>query len=1163
MNAGRWERIQQLVEEALARPDSERTAFVESACGAEPDLRDEVISLLDAPAVEDLPTTWLGAIGSPETNRFVPGERVAGRYLIRRLLGTGGMGEVYEAWDDDLSISVALKTLRVAGRGTLQQLKLEGLLTRAVWHPNVCRMYDLGRHGEDEASVWFLTMELLHGMTLAEHLRDTGRLSPARALPIAEQMAAGLAAAHQAGVVHRDFKPGNVMLVTRDGVEEAVVTDFGTARASRAGLHPEPGPIIGTPAYMAPEQVAEEEVGPAADIYALGVVLYEMVTGTLPFAGDSALELALRRLHQDAPAPRSIVPDLDPLWDAVILRCLAREPARRFRRVEDVAEALLGRTPAEVAETDLVPHGRHTLPDERDLFVGRQSEIEALERALAGGSRLVTVLGAGGMGKTRLAVHGGRLNLGRWPGGVWFSDLTEARSRNGLASEVAGSLGVQLGRGDPIEQLGHAIAGRGSCLLILDNFEQVADQAAETLGRWLAQAPEMRCVVTSRERLGLGGEHVLMIEPLSIEIGVELFAARARGLRPAFELAGAEAEATREIVRLVDGMPLAIELAAARIRVMSAADIVERMRERFRLLTGGRSAHHETLVGTIDGSWDLLGPWEKEAWTQCSAFEGGFTLDAAEAVLDLGAWPEAPWIVDVLQTLVDKSLLKIAHSEFHAGVAEPRFGMYVSLQEYARSKLGPDGTIGVEQRHGAWYARQGTDEALESLDGPGGVEAWRHLERDSDNLVAACRRATRRGDGPTTAATYLAFWGVLKLRGPFGAVIELGGEALLDSSLERAEEASIIHIMGEAETMSGMLEKASLHLEAALARAREADDRRLEGRVLCNLGRTAHERGRPSEAHAALTAGLGIARSVNDTRYEGIVLNALGMTQHMLGRIDEARTLHEQALAVAQTVGDRRTEGVTLSNLGILYQNLGRADAAQTHFEAALAIHREIGNRRSEGIAQLNLGSLKTDLGRMNEARVHLEAAIAIARTIGARRSEGIALAGLGELLADQERDDEARACLEAALVVHREVNDRSSEGVVLGNLGRLLHRRGQLTEALAQYEDALAIHREIGDRRYEGTVLTGLGSLLAEQGAIEPARENLREAEGILREIGARVEVAKLLCIRAELERRIGNPAEATVALEEARTIAAEVGSGPDSELARMLGRISSAGCS
>jgi serine/threonine protein kinase len=344
MNPERWQRIQLLFEDALAQTEEARNDFIKSVCGEDPDLCDEVLSLIAAhdrtEKVETLPTAWLGSLAGPKPRIFAMGERVAGRYRIQRRLGRGGMGDVYEAWDDELSIPVALKTLHLVG-GTEEahkRLKLEGLLARSVWHPNVCRVYDLGQHMDDIGTTWFLTMELLRGRTLSNQLEKQGKLPIDSALRLAEQMAAALGAAHRAGVVHRDFKTGNVMIVRRDGDDHALVTDFGIARAASLRAieedHEGAGSLIGTPAYMAPEQVRGEEVGPAADIYALGIVLYEMVTGILPFTGDSAMEVAKRRLVEAAPSPRTLAPELDERWETVILRCLEREPRRRFARAE-------------------------------------------------------------------------------------------------------------------------------------------------------------------------------------------------------------------------------------------------------------------------------------------------------------------------------------------------------------------------------------------------------------------------------------------------------------------------------------------------------------------------------------------------------------------------------------------------------------------------------------------------------------------------------------------------------------------------------------------------------------------------------------------------------------------------------------------------------------
>jgi serine/threonine protein kinase len=284
--------------------------------------------------------------------RFAPGTTLVGRYRLIRFIAAGGMGEVHEAEDLVLGTRVAVKTIRAAVAGNceaMERFRREALLARRVTHPNVCRTFDAGHDASagDCAGVTFLTMELLRGETLRQRLRRRGAFRVEEALPIVEQMAAGLTAAHRAGVIHRDFKSANVMLVPAASADEprVVVTDFGVARAIGGGFDSmtDVPQIVGTPAYVAPEQVEDRDVTAAADIYAFGVVLYEMMTERLPFTGNSPAATLLKRFRERPTPPRLYAKSLPPEWEAAILRCLEREPGDRFATAEDAVKALVSR----------------------------------------------------------------------------------------------------------------------------------------------------------------------------------------------------------------------------------------------------------------------------------------------------------------------------------------------------------------------------------------------------------------------------------------------------------------------------------------------------------------------------------------------------------------------------------------------------------------------------------------------------------------------------------------------------------------------------------------------------------------------------------------------------------------------------------------------------
>ncbi len=290
-----------------------------------------------------------------ESDMFRAGEIVRARYRVDRLIGKGGMGEVYQVHDLRTDDQLALKTVlreRVGNDKVVARFQQEAELSRRVSHPNVLQIYDVFevRKAGFVEPVPCMVMEYLDGSTLADRLEVEKRLTVEGALPIVCQMATALAASHRAGVVHRDLKPDNVFLVPeKDGEPRAVLTDFGVARTTPTevgGMESDSltatNVILGTPFYMAPEQLELETATPATDIYTFGLVIYEMVTGTLPFLAQSTLQTVFRRVREDPASPREHRPDLDVAWEQTILRCLAREPANRFGNAEEICAALSG-----------------------------------------------------------------------------------------------------------------------------------------------------------------------------------------------------------------------------------------------------------------------------------------------------------------------------------------------------------------------------------------------------------------------------------------------------------------------------------------------------------------------------------------------------------------------------------------------------------------------------------------------------------------------------------------------------------------------------------------------------------------------------------------------------------------------------------------------------
>nr|MBA2661158.1 protein kinase [Lujinxingiaceae bacterium] len=732
---------------------------------------------------------------------FQPRQLIAGQFEVIRKIGQGGMGEVYLARDRMLGRRVAIKTIRTSAledydrQFILQLFRRDAAATARLQHAHIVTIYQIG---VDNETTPFMVLEYLRGEALDERLAR-GALSLQEALGVMRPVAAALACAHQAGLVHRDLKPGNIFIETSGNVK---VLDFGIAlfnvahealREEFARSSEELDAYLGrgvastgTAEYMAPEQWKSQGQDHRIDIWAFGIVLYELLVGEVPFDNPkSGQALSLPDILEELPTlPQRVV--------ELLARCVAFDREQRFGD----AHALLAAIDAlELVSKDDAGTSRlaesarisYTLGD--DAFVGRNLELLELARHFEQGAGVVTLLGPGGTGKTRLSRQFGALSLGEWPGGVWFCDLGDVRNSEAIAAALAGVLDIPLNAQDGVGQLGNVLRGRGRALFILDNFEQIVDAAEGTLGVWVKAAPEARFLVTSRIVLNLKIERVLPLDPLPMpseavhalsEVSacdaVALFVARAQSVDNRFALNEDNAADVAQLVRLLDGLPLAIELAAARIAMLAPAKMLQRMNQRFQLLRSSQrdlSSRQSTLRGSIDWSWDLLEAWEKATLVQASVFARGFTLEAAEEIIDLSPWPEAPFVMDAIASLVDKSLIRSRDVEGSRAQRlshfERVFSMLSSIQAYAAEKLdheGFDARQAVEARHGDYYAQFGEEQALDALCRHGGVQRLLVLDAERDNLTAAARRASMRGDHAIASKTAMAAAEVFELRGP-------------------------------------------------------------------------------------------------------------------------------------------------------------------------------------------------------------------------------------------------------------------------------------------------------------------------------------------------------------------------------------------------------------
>jgi serine/threonine protein kinase/tetratricopeptide (TPR) repeat protein len=1112
-----------------------------------------------------------------------------GPYRLVRELGSGGMGTVYLATAERPAEgvaaggSVAVKVLHAhlcARPGFVERFLREAEIGRRVRHPNVVRTLDAGETSAGEERLHFLVMEHVEGQTLRGLLAELGRVPEELCRHVGREIARALAAIHADGAVHRDLKPENV-LITKDHVVK--VMDLGVACAVDESTRiSQSGAFVGSLRYGAPEQfMAGREVDGRADLHALGLVLYELATGTHPLGGD-AVHVVVRRLLDERPRRAGEVnPQISPLFEELLAQLLAKDRAERpadadevVRILEDGEESAWWKArSAAMRVATRRPLRRIRIPRESALY-GRESELAVLrslyERASKGDGQVVLVEGEAGIGKSRLvdefalALHAAGEDFdflyGSYPpgGAATASGAFSTAYREHLGDDedavraalpqtplLAPAFAALL-RGD--------VAPEGAEKLTKDSLQTVFVHATRSFAARrttivliddLHFAPEEGRALFMALALAAPGHRILLIgaaRPSLAESWTAQLAARPQTTRLVLSRLGA-----KELVHLL-GDALKSERLAEELAGLIAVKSDGNPFFVFELLRGLRDG--QFLRQRPDGTWETtqiirdiqvpssiaelvqarvadLEPEEKNLLdvAACCGFEFD-PLTVADALRRDR--------VAVLQSLgrIEKRhrLVRAAGRRFVFDHHQVQEALYAGLSELLREAYHAMIGAAIEARSGA------ASKAATGLDGPLSADLAEHFLRGAQGA-----RAMRYLD---PALTYLE-------RSYLNdAAVRLAERALAAPGLVAgAERAKLLLRVGGTYgplELIGRRDERSRHVEEALALSREIGDRQGEADATGHLGHVFESLGRFAEASEHYERNLALSREIGDRQGEANSTGNLGHVFWSLGRYTEAQERFERYLALSLELGSRRGEAIATGSLGLVFWSLGRFAEAREHLERYIALSREIGDRQGEAVATGNLGLVPQSLGRFDEAREYGERHLALSREIGDRGGEARATGNLGNTFKSLGRYVEAREHYERHLALSRELGERYGETIALVNLGAL---RLWLGDARAAREDllaSLALSREIGTRYPEGYALENLGAVADEDGDAVSALRWVEESLALRRAIGHGDGVADSLLELSDLRRRTGDADGARVALDEAVALSREQGRNP-----------------
>lgn len=997
---------------------------------------------------------------------------IAQRYQLENEIGSGGMGTVYRGLDTQSKQTVAIKHLKpaMAHPDLIERFQREGQALRELNHPNMVKMLE----SLEEDGNHYLIMEYITGGDLKDLLQK-GELSLEQVLKIAIEIADALTRAHHLNIIHRDLKPANI-LIANDGT--ARLTDFGIARISDKERITDTEAIIGTIDYLAPEAFAKDDIDHRVDIWALGILLFEMLTGDVPFKAEGIMQKIMAITTEATPELEDFRSDIPVGLLDLIYRMLEKDRNARIvsmrhvgAALEDIIQGRALHTPPETRFAtplpDIFERPKHNLPAQTTAFVGREAELTELAKLLDDPKiRLVTIVAQGGMGKTRLAlkITNRYVEDGLRPSptqnlfkaGVYFVELAPLSDPNNIVSAIADATGYQFqqdGR-EAKQQILDFLANK-MMLLLIDNFEHLL-AGASLVTEILNAAPNVQILATSRQRLNQSGETIFNLAGMNFPkwetpedaleyAAVKLFMQSAKRVQPQFELTAESMDAVARICILVQGMPLGILLAASWLSMLSAKEITAEIAQSIGFLESDMNdlpERHRSIRAVFDYSWNLMNQDERDVFMKLSVFKGGFTREAAQAIAGAN--------LRTLMNLMNKSLIR-------RDVDSGRYMIHTLLRQYGEEQLENLSTASqIKDSHKGYWAEIAYDLGFK-LKTSQELKALKILDFDFENIRVAWMRAIEQSDYENLdkIADCLAWYS---------------------------------YVRNTSHDVVSLLEKAV----QALSEYQSDDGKTAYGRVMKNYGWVLHHVSRSQESELALRQSLAIASEYNNPEEEAYSCLFLGMAIARQNRREEACDITTQALNIHREMGLDWAAALSLFMLGSYKYALGQREEAQKLTKESHDVFHVAGTSFGMIFSLSSLAFYASEDFKWEEAKRLAQEQLQLAQIIGHQMGLAWALSSLAELALFEGNYQLAEQHSLEIMKIAENINETNTsvESNLLCSQIKIIH--GDYAEAYSLAQVALSHAQKSG---YQGAVI----NVQLQIGLIECLRNHYNEVTNLI----------------------------------------------------------------